>query len=76
MTVPAADKLREAHICPDPEGERRRWIAADLLDALDDLHQPEMDNERGGPMRPMCLTCHVDAPCPTARLLHPEAGES
>ena len=35
MTVPAADQLREAHICSDPEGQCRQWIAADLLDAID-----------------------------------------
>ena len=61
MAVTAADNLRDpftaAESCAD---------AADLLDAIDALHQGN-----GG-----CTACD-DTPrsCPTARLLHPEVTE-
>ena len=39
--------------------------AADLLDAIDALHQPDVTGD-------ICDQCVFDWPCQTARLLHPE----
>jgi len=73
--VPAADSLRQivAYFglrlpAPDMVEVSR---AADLLDAIDALHQPI----EGYLIRVMCATCKVPHPCPTARLLHPEATD-
>ena len=66
MTVPAADNLRRwafdfgyAHYDPPAP-------AADLLDAIDALHQPDDG------LLQQCRECLTLWPCPTARLLHPE----
>jgi hypothetical protein len=75
MTVPAADKLRR--ISGGSAVVDAAVIAADLLDAIDALHQP--NRVRDWPNKVYftdCLTCDTSWPCPTARLLHPEAGES
>ena len=42
--------------------------AADLLDAIDALHQPDVTGE-------ICDQCVFDWPCTTARLLHPEEAD-
>ena len=70
MTVPAADNLRLWR--DDPEKARNNLDddltnAADLLDAIDALHQPDQ--------RIYCSACCDRWPCRTARLLHPEEAE-
>ena len=74
MTVPAAENLRIAiqSMWPDlhDDNEAHMTYAADLLDAIDDLHHAHGDVDG--------WFCHHDGftwPCPTARLLHPEEGE-
>jgi hypothetical protein len=42
---------------------------AALLYAIDELHQPD-----AWPV-PWCLSCFVEYPCPTARLLHPKEAD-
>jgi hypothetical protein len=67
VTVPAADKLRYDDGYSTPTlGDL--WAAAELFDAIDALHQPK----KGG----WCRQCRTAWPCPTARLLHPEAGDA
>ena len=75
MTVPAADKLRVDYVSDEhtyAESTLDRFAnmntAADLLDAIDALHQSWPDTN-------WCSGCDWWWPCPTARLLHPEAGE-
>ena len=46
-------------------------IAADLLDAIDALHQPDPDYYSPRD-RQMCLNCDLEWPCPTHELLHPK----
>lgn len=43
---------------------------AAVKDQILTVHQMHMDNERGGPIRPMCSTCGVDYPCPTVEILN------
>lgn len=43
-------------------------LAADRLDAIDALHQPDRDGERAN-----CRNCINPWPCPTHRLLHGES---
>jgi hypothetical protein len=82
VTVPAADKLRVEYVCDEHTyAELERFAnmntAADLLDAIDALHQP--NRVRDWPSKIYftdCLTCDTSWPCPTARLLHPEARRS
>jgi hypothetical protein len=72
MSVPAADNLRrnaDAILVPT---KGRRLVsamdmraAADLLEAIDALHQPDAEGD-------ICADCFYLWPCPTARLLHPE----
>jgi hypothetical protein len=59
--------------CADLHREGKVWqehrpiiAAADLLDAIDALHQPNKVFARA------CDTCREPWPCPTARLLHPK----
>ncbi len=68
MSVPAADNLRRAHTCHDPEGECVRWAVADLLEAIDARHYPV--NWPGQGM--FCHRCPEPWPCTEHRLLHPE----
>jgi len=84
MTAPAADNLRPL---ADPryglargfdDAQQTIQQAADLLDAIDALHQP--DDEPFVIYEPdesrsiwVCVACATEWPCPTARLLHPEA---
>ena len=76
MTVPAADNLRHFAARPfafkaDAEAME---AAADLLDAIDALHQPCPDlGKWQGERRCLCDSLY---PCPTSRLLHPEEGPS
>jgi hypothetical protein len=47
-------------------------VAADLLDAIDALHQPEAQFDRE-----WCCVCFTEPwPCKTHSLLHPEGGPS
>ena len=78
MTVPAAENLRRsvqfrAYL---PNGVVASVnTAADLLDAIDALHQP-CDHHRFALVdRTHCDECNVDWPCPTTRLLHPAPKE-
>jgi hypothetical protein len=74
MTVPAADKLRPR----TPAFTPRLWsdllgacdAAADLLDAIDALHQPTVWHGQGT----YCRRCPELWPCTEHRLLHPEDG--
>jgi hypothetical protein len=71
MTVPAADKIRVDYVCDEHshhelEEFQARNTAADLLDAIDALHQPSTK-----PFEELCGQCAYAFPCPTARLLHP-----
>jgi len=81
MSVPAADNLRPLATgdceCGQAYYRRRNATcpncsatdAADLLDAIDALHQPDpADNH-------WCFGCDFPHPCATARLLHPEVTE-
>jgi hypothetical protein len=65
VSVPAADELR-GYLPPTPS---ELLAAADLLDAIDALHQPISDHGL------ICDECDHPWPCPTARLLHPDDGE-
>ncbi len=69
MSVPAADNLRRWV-------DHGRWLheldhdilaAADLLEAIDVLHRPYPE------VVIRCEQCDVEWPCPTTRLLRPEA---
>jgi len=57
----------------------RRLTAADLLDAIDALHQPFHPDPDNFPSYTECEGClritGITWPCPTARLLHPEAPD-
>lgn len=71
MSVPAADNLRRqlfgtTALIDALNHDRISVAAADLLDAIDALHQPGLIVE------PTCDACYHTWPCPTARLLHPE----
>jgi len=68
MSVPAADNLRDAAKWHGyPTIMREAGAAADLLEAIDELHQPR-DLYDGDPY---CKSCDEEHPCATARLLHP-----
>jgi hypothetical protein len=69
MTVPAADRLL-LHRCAHYTTGKAMEAAADLLDAIDALHQPEPDPDDDS--YEWCIECDHQWPCPTARLLHPE----
>ena len=70
-SVPAIDALRfrASHSYVFKADAEAMEAAADLLDAIDALHQSWPDSN-------WCSGCDVSWPCPTARLLHPEAGKS
>jgi hypothetical protein len=51
---------------------KRKGAAADVLDAIDALHQLDLTPDHWG--RWWCAECERRWPCPTARLLHPEDG--
>lgn len=77
MSVPAADNLR---LCAEAatELDRPRMAEvitrhADLLEAIDALHQPrtEWDEWHECWLEPCCVHDGHPWPCPTARLLHP-----
>ena len=82
MTVPAADNLRhhaDTHDmvcygkkCDVCREQRERIAAADLLDAIDALHQPCDHHRFAFVDRTHCDECNVDWPCRTHRLLHGE----
>ena len=67
MTVPAAENLRR-QTASDPWSDVAIEAAADPLDAIDALHQPDSDGD-------ICDQCLFEWPCPTARLLHPTRKE-
>ena len=76
--VPAADNLRSMVPHLAVPAALKVAAAADLLDAIDALHQPERvehyeyDGDNGT-VRGVVVWCtcgQID--CPTARLLHPE----
>ena len=79
MSVPAADKLRRSSTAlglelPPTIHEHvaaTAVAAADLLDAIDVLHQPE--HSVGGTY---CCLCIELWPCETHVLLHPVGGPS
>ena len=66
MTVPAAEELWNRY----GTAHRYVWEAAELLDEIDALHQPETIM---GVL--WCSAEHERWPCPTARLLHPARKE-
>jgi lipopolysaccharide biosynthesis regulator YciM len=68
VSVPAADSAR---------GSQFPYIAAlcDVLDAIDALHQP-LEIQHDSFTRYGCRNCGFTWPCPTARLLHPEDGNT
>jgi len=59
------------HCSCDPSVRMADAVAdvAALLYAIDELHQPD-----AWPV-PWCLSCFVEYPCPTARLLHPKEAD-
>jgi hypothetical protein len=67
-------RLREIPYCGVDHCIDEREEAAELLEAINALHQPNWhDNSNRQPM--WCETCGLDWPCPTARLLHPEEAD-
>jgi hypothetical protein len=74
MSVPAADNLRRIwrkhndERCIDAEPCR---TAADLLEAIDALHQRSRNHVRDIYADWWCSECRTSWPCKTARLLHP-----
>ena len=74
--VPAADNLRHFHA---PAYTPRLWsellgaglAAADMLDAIDALHQRSPHGVHIG----WCDTRNLVWPCPTRLILHPEEGD-
>jgi hypothetical protein len=78
MTVPAANNLRRQlfstmALIDAQNHDRISNIAADLLDAIDALHQPYPLGD--GRTSEDCDECGDRWPCPTARLLHPEEAD-
>ena len=71
MTVPAAENLR--HTLDVNMAAEHAVVAADLLDAIDALHQPQYRELGAGVVRLVCSCGARD--CPTARLLHPAPEE-
>jgi hypothetical protein len=67
MSVPAADDLRRVshNLVGWTTDNAAIEAAADLLEAIDALHQPDAEGD-------ICADCFHLWPCPTARLLHPE----
>ena len=61
MSVDMSDVLRAMYSPWSPP-----CIAADLIDAIDALHQPWEEGHN------WCAACDVPWPCSTALLLHPE----
>ena len=63
-----SDKLRD---CCESDLPEVADATADLLDAIDALHQPDdaYDLTALLPVK-FCKSCRVAMPCPTARLLH------
>lgn len=70
MSVPASDNLRRAASVFPRHAEVTELIlsGADLLEAIDALHQPDVTGE-------ICDQCEFYWPCQTARLLHPEEAD-
>ena len=69
------DRLRRGHVCPTRmDGATCMCCeAADLLDAINALHQPDWpDNSGRNPAFAFCRECRDNWPCPTNLLLHPE----
>lgn len=65
MTVPAAYDLRKFTFS-HATATKYVTTAADLIDAIDALHQPWEEGHN------WCAACDVPWPCSTALLLHPE----
>ena len=75
MSVRVVDDLR--YCASIHEGRVRHGCisaAADLLEAIDALHQPrtEWDEWHECWLEPCCVHDGHPWPCPTARLLHPD----
>ena len=80
------ERLRDAHqTVPIPSIASLYSDAADLLDAIDALHQPEAQFDREWCCvtselrfdREWCCVCFTEPwPCKTHSLLHPEGGPS
>ena len=70
MSVPAAYDLRKFTFS-HATATRYVTTAADLLDAIDALHQP-IDNPYDSTPNSLCGHCLHQWPCQTHRLLHPE----
>ena len=76
MSVPAADKLRaRRNVTAASSVVPSAFIVhvADLLDAIDALHQP-IPNPYDSTPNSLCGHCLHQWPCKTHRLLHPEGG--
>jgi hypothetical protein len=71
MSVPAADDLRKFTFS-DVTATRYMTTAADLIDAIDALHQPQEGLDEYLCTEPWCPACANPWPCETHRLLHPE----
>ncbi len=73
MSGDIVERLRDAHqTVPIPSIASLYSDAADLLDAIDALHQPEAQFDRE-----WCCVCFTEPwPCKTHSLLHPEGGPS
>lgn len=76
VSVPAADNLRDASFVIGGWGQREVVpainAAADLLEAIEALHQPTRAEDGAAGEYHYCQGCCMDWPCPTARLLHSE----
>ena len=74
--VPAADNLRHYQLCDLHTGAycsacNAAKAAADMLEAIDALHQPITDHDEELTPSTVCRCCIYDWPCPTHLILHP-----
>lgn len=71
------ERLREFALWVAPTTPKELVVseAADLIAAIDALHQPgDVEDYWTESNDPYCLECGITWPCPTHRILHPEDG--